>query len=637
MFNLKNVVSDRIVQIVLLSSLFSYFLVSLNWFPSLGLCLSFILLATYLFAQKKTKTRQGSIFFILTITFSLFIFARASAFLTFLNVIAVLYSGCLLINGKAPKNIIDSLLLPVNVFIAILTTSSKDKQRILILSKISSSKLIINRTNLIGSILISAIMLTITVPLLSFANPIFKQSVINIFSFLNYQNWLQRLIVNQPFFLWMLRLVFFIFGVIFLPRLSAVNNEKYDFRKRLKFGFNPLEAIGKSLFIPKILLIFVLTLFFVAQAQLYFAGPEKLLEIGYSHSKHAREVFSHLSLVTLMAFLLLYFDRSRSRNAKIVSLILLVQGLFLDIIAFKSDYDYVSTWGFTHKRLYGLAVVFWLFAIFLLFLQKFVYSLKEKSFIFRSVILTFVVLFIVNIANVDYLIYKFSKATTPNGIDHNYLSRLSTDAGSYNSHFAKLIGEIESVKQPDYKLISAARILENKISRLQKKYKKLNWQSYNLSEYIQHQKIKDLNMSQYHDLLYIARGEIVYHPAGEKISLGPTEIIKIHPYPSVQLDAPPPDMDPNSHTIAIQPKVNIKIAQIEPTLKNTNVEILDSNRELLSAQSLDTDSLVHAHGSGSFHLAVYQYVLKEEKYVQILVKEVPYMVEDGETYKEISL
>jgi hypothetical protein len=225
--------------------------------------------------------------------------------------------------------------------------------------------------------------------------------------------------------------------------------------------------------------------------------------MGYTYSQYAREVFAQLSIVVLIVFALIYNDRRKTSVSRYTSYLLIVQAYFLSLIALKSDVDYSSMFGFTYKRLWGFAGVFWIAGIITLFVSHYVKNTKNIVFIKHAVLLSFVTLIMVNIVNFDYLIYHYAKARTGSGIDHSYLARLSPDSQSYGTHLRILMNDIQSNElYSDAGNMVLAEKLINKSVRLKEKYEsEYDIRSFNLSEYRTYQEIKDMSLETYKTII----------------------------------------------------------------------------------------------------------------------------------------
>jgi hypothetical protein len=248
------------------------------------------------------------------------------------------------------------------------------------------------------------------------------------------------------------------------------------------------------LLIPKLILAIVLIVFFITQIQFYFASEEALQNLGLSHSQRTREVFAQLTLVSGIVMLLIYNARHKSSLGKTLIWILGVEGIFLILMAYKSDFEYINAWGLTYIRLYGLTFATWVTGIFILFFDNF--RKKSETFLFvkKTIIFSGMMLLLLNVLNFDYLIYHVNKARTGQGIDYTYLSYLSPDSLSYGDQFMKL--EEESSKGI-YALDSYDNknplIIIYKIENLQKKYSEFDLRTMNLLDYWEYQQIKSVD------------------------------------------------------------------------------------------------------------------------------------------------
>lgn len=478
-----------------LSAVSSWLLVVPGYFPYLGIGVFFIALSSLVFFLKKERKLDQLLLYVLTLLFSLFIFCKANTFLVLLNTIAVIYFGCILIlSGKDDKIFYNFLVSPFITFFQSLRIKNAYKVETasyLKLDRFNLKKL----SDLILSIFITFLILLVIIPLLSYSNPFFNKLVADLFNIFNLQR-LIKILFKENFFIYLIRFLLFFVFAFFVPRILTLANASLE-----RLSIKGLTLPINRLLIPKVVTGVVLAIFFITQAQLYFATEEVLVKLGYSYSQYAREVFAHLSIVTLIIFSLIYSDQSKDYRSKLSTYLLIIETFFLNLIALKSVNDYSSYWGFTQKRLYGYTTVVWTFGALSLFLHKYFQELKNSVFIRQTLFWSGFILLAVNIFNFDYLIYHYAKSTTQDGIDHYYLSRLSTDSQSYQEHIQQLISEIEKSDKVDLKKIQAAWILLNKIENLKSKYKNLDFRTANLSEYFEYLKIQNLNVETYKSIL----------------------------------------------------------------------------------------------------------------------------------------
>lgn len=607
---------SAIVYLLLLfiSAVFSYLLVTPGYFPYLGIGVFFIVLSSLVFVFKKEKSVNLWLLYGLTLLFSIFIFYRINSFLVFLNTVAVIYLGSILALGdKEDKNFYDLLISPLVVFFQSLKIKSIYKLELT--GRIKQDQFNLEKlSGQISSIFITVLVLSVIVPLLSYSNPFFSklitELVTDFFDIINLRK-LAEILFRENFFIYLARILLFLVFALFIPRLLTYTNISLG-----KPSFLGLPLTINNLLIPKVVTGVVLIIFFITQTQLYFATEEVFNALGYSnafgysHSQYAREVFAHLSIVTLIIFSLIYFDRSKNYWSKLFTYLLIVEAIFLNFIALKSVYDYSSNWGFTQKRLYGYTGVVWIFGLFLLFLYKYHRDLKNSKFVKSMLFWSSFTLLAINIFNFDYIIYHYAKSTTHEGIDHYYLSRLSTDAQSYREHVQQLVSEVEKNDKADLRKIQAARTLLNKIEKLKSKYKNFDIRTVNFSEYFEYLRIKNLNLEIYKSVL------------GSKQFLPPTS--PILPFGPI-----------NSITNA--PKiVSIKIVNLDKHFYNHNFEIRNSeSNKTLTRGSLDNDLLNHIYGLGKFSVIIYDYVTEENITKEIPAKELFYEVNEDEQNKDI--
>jgi hypothetical protein len=201
-------------------------------------------------------------------------------------------------------------------------------------------------------------------------------------------------------------------------------------------------------------------------------------------SKQTNDVFAQLSAVCLVVFVLLLNNNTRDKTYNVIKSILYLQLVYLLLVALRSDLYYMSQWGLTHKRLYGLVVIAWIVGIYVSYIKYIDRGTSMKKFYEASIIFTSILLVSINIINFDKLIYTYKPSTHARPIDHAYLARLSADSSYHYEHFQ----ELKSIDNNSPALDTEW----NFIMHLQTKYDKPNFQSFNLSEYLQYKKIKNI-------------------------------------------------------------------------------------------------------------------------------------------------
>jgi len=379
----------------------------------------------------------------------------------------------MILDTSTVRNLIRIIFSPLIAFIVTVATKIKP-------AKIKIPSLI----KYLPSFIVSILILAVIIPLLASANPIFDKLVHTIVDLEIFKR-----IFTEDLLLNTVRVAVFSLFLFFIPRLTtyARGNTK---SLQPEHTDNTFSSIVFAL--PKVAIILVLTVFFVTQFQLYFSSDETLLALGYTNSEYVREVFGQLSFVTLVTFLLIYFDTAKNKMSRITTYILLIQMFFLNLMALKSDYEYTSNWGYTFKRLYGYTVVFWLFAILTLFFYVYQKAKSYDFFLKSAVIITALTIASVNIANFDKLIYFSAQSVTHNGTDYDYLARLSTDSGSFKDQ----IEVLEKLEDSQINTVSSAfSILRWKIDMLQSEYQSFDLRNFNLSRYREYQRVKDIDLN----------------------------------------------------------------------------------------------------------------------------------------------
>ncbi len=217
--------------------------------------------------------------------------------------------------------------------------------------------------------------------------------------------------------------------------------QKIDLIQTQNSNFNQSVLVFESdsklvWLIPKITTIFVLFAFIISQFFLYFTT--NLTDLNYNYGKLNNEVFGQLSLVCFVVFGLIYFSNELGIWQRICSFILLAQSVFLGFVAFKSVFDYIANFALTFKRLYGISVVFLVFGFVLIFaVQNF--AKFSKSFVLqKSILLVFLTLILINLANFDSLIY-YNLPKESDKIDWKYLQELSIDSGNLDKILDKYV------------------------------------------------------------------------------------------------------------------------------------------------------------------------------------------------------
>lgn len=476
---------SRIYLYILIASLIAPILiVTSGFFPYLGMGLAFGVYILIAYIAKKDKNIFTRLAFLITFILSLCLFIRSEPFLTFLNLAGIIYFGSLSLTEMDNKNsnLISLIISPLNLILGSLPIKSEYKLDLKSFKNTDKNKE--DRINTVIVILFTIISLAVILPLLASANPIFKKLLSDIFDFLGLKN----LHFSENVFLWIIRFMIFSVLIYLVPKMATYSNKKQALLFTTQGSLNMI--------IPKIVIASVLIIFFITQIQLYFATSQTLIDLGYTYSRYANEVFAQLSTVAAIILVLLYFEKENKKINNFFANLLSFEGIFLNLMAYKSAIDYISSWGFTYKRLYGIAVATLILGMFIIFLYG-SYKKYEKTILLKSsLIFAGLILLMINLLNFDYLIYHWRNASTGQGIDYAYLARLSPDSLSYHDQFKRIsdMDPKELVKNINLNSdTDGVYVLLFKIERLQNKFQNPDPRGFNLLEYLQYKKIEKLN------------------------------------------------------------------------------------------------------------------------------------------------
>jgi hypothetical protein len=340
------------------------------------------------------------------------------------------------------------------------------------------------------TLLFTVVVLLVTVPLLSSANPIFQNLLLKIGSIFDIP-FLKAILGVDSFSTYILRIGAAVVFIFLIPRAFSV----------VKNGTRELfviRAVPINFLIPKVVLSGVLAVFFVTQMQLYGASPELLQGLGYTNARLTNEVFVQVTLVSFIVLLLTYFDKKKTKWNSRFTYVLILEALFLIGVAFKSVYDYSILFGFTQKRLWGYASMTWLFGAIALYVYHYYKETAFQWFVKYMVTFTLCVVVVINFLNFDLLIYQSEMKKEIDEIDYRYLSSISADAHHYATVLPQLIHTIDRGSNRDLENVYPALDMLQSIKQLRVKYADIgNINSFNLAEYQEYRATKDLDIVTY--------------------------------------------------------------------------------------------------------------------------------------------
>jgi hypothetical protein len=334
------------------------------------------------------------------------------------------------------------------------------------------------------SIVVTAVVLSIILPLLSFANPQFGLYIKNLFELQWIRNTFDWLFENIFSFTMIFRVLVFAFVYNLLPKLISFCKNQKDVELE--------EKKDSELSIPKIVTVFTLFAFLAVQVQTTL-NPSLLTKAA---GDVANETFFQLSIVCFVAFGLIYLNYKDKLATKIWSLILLAQTLLLGMIAFHSNWSYVINWGLTHKRLYGFSVL----GVVLVIIAVFGYFAYHNS---RKLVQGLAVVFclisvITNMVNMDKLIYE-NPPKEAAGVEQNYVNGLGLDAGNLKARYSNTAQKYELISKTGNISNSCSetnwlRNYNTQIQYLRDKYSTFRFLDWNYSEFINYLEVKDVNL-----------------------------------------------------------------------------------------------------------------------------------------------
>ena len=419
-------------------------------FPFLSLSSISIIFSTFVFFKSK-RDILNYILFGICLLLSICTVLYANYFVTALNLIALVWSFSIMSLGIKEKSI-NYFLAPFTLLFKTFNTENKYKINFQDLWKSNKTKLH-NDSEIIGQIVlglfISIVLILIIVPLLANSNIIFKDYLTNIGNFfLAFKDLEIFSLLNFG------RLILFLFfGFVLFPKFfsyinfnnTAENNFDLNTRQQQNLPKPDYSTINFITLIPKILISFILIIFFISQIQLYFANSEYLLELNKNYGNLNNEIFSQLLAVCLITFSISFWDRTQNSYHKISSFLLIGLSLFLTFIAFKSDLEYVSHYGITFKRLWGFVLLLLVFNSFMINIFKIVKNLNTNKAFEMVLLNSLILLIIVNFINFDRLIFNNMPHAKDNNAkkDYTYYDKLTINAIDLSTIYKKQQIEVE--------------------------------------------------------------------------------------------------------------------------------------------------------------------------------------------------
>ena len=221
--------SKIFLLIAILSFLISYLIVTIGHFPHLGFAVSFSLFIILAYKLIKDKEKGTRLYFTFTLVFSALIFVRSEPLITFFNLIAVFVFTILTLLPKASGELYFSDFLYGSGKFLLKSFFAKESQYSLSLHEQKNELSLVKVGEWVFGVFISLILAAIVLPLLSSANPFFKNLVDSAMRAVNLENWL-KYFGYQNVLLWLLRLLFFVIFIFLLPKLLTLINSKDNYK-----------------------------------------------------------------------------------------------------------------------------------------------------------------------------------------------------------------------------------------------------------------------------------------------------------------------------------------------------------------------------------------------------------------------
>src|SRR4030067_674610 len=203
--------------ICILSFIFSYFIITLNDFPHLGMSASLLLFALFSYKYKEVKNPDTKLYLVFLLLFSILIFIRSEPLISFLNLAAALIFGFLMLLPSQKQNLgfTDYIYAPFLFVIKCIFTKS---DYYLEFKRKKENSGMVKITEVVFGILITIFLLVVVLPLLSSANPIFKKVVLDFWNLLGLENLLNN-IGFESVFIFFLRMAFFFLFIYMIPKV----------------------------------------------------------------------------------------------------------------------------------------------------------------------------------------------------------------------------------------------------------------------------------------------------------------------------------------------------------------------------------------------------------------------------------
>ncbi|MDD5269724.1 MAG: DUF4173 domain-containing protein [Candidatus Omnitrophica bacterium] len=416
-------------------------------------------IACMLFASAKGKDAPGRRpeFLALPFLFSLMVFVRTSAFLTFMNIFTTIYLLMLYVEMSKGYRIRDYMIgrYVAGVFVPLGYFSQSAAPFKEVESKMFA--------RVLKGLLISIPVLALFTLLFSSADMVFQKRVDYILS---------KISVDFP----ARAIIIFIITMLFCGVLAIVHGERRKVEKDEAKRHN-LGDVEILVLLGALNALFVF--FIVLQFTYLFGGAKNLAAFGITYSEYARKGFFELLTVAVISLMIIWYCEKHITRAgkghgiffKCLGALLAVQVILIMVSAFKRLALYEDAFGFTTQRFYSHSFVIFLAVVFILLLIKILTDGEDSVFAFRGFVAFIIYLAVLNAMNPDAFIARknIDRFANTGKLDTIYLGRLSDDA----------VPEI-TVRARSMSVMTRSEILKSlKIRMWAPEY--MDWQSFNLA------------------------------------------------------------------------------------------------------------------------------------------------------------
>lgn len=275
-----------------------------------------------------------------------------------------------------------------------------------------------------------------------------------------------------------------IFTLLFFGAMAAVLAHKLAEKKA---GFRAWKYINETQ-IAGLILQGLFLIFTIIQIRYFGINTETLQQMGLTFSQYTRQGYSQMIISCLLAWGVVYgldylirsqkvLGNKQITLSRLLSMTFMVEILIFVASATMRNWLYQNAYGFTQFRLLGFWLSLWIVAIVVITFIK-IKRDKSVNFLVRNMILASLIILIgINIFNIDRTIAVTRPAKMAQGVDYEYMARLSNDAvEGWEDMFKDIEDRINKNEVTSVEEIGRLRYILNRVND---KEKQLELQSQN--------------------------------------------------------------------------------------------------------------------------------------------------------------